>query len=246
MFSSIFFNFSHTKKKLKKKLPGLDSIKYLKMTSIKEKKSLSYIGKESKYRGHKIEEEFFKSFCCIKCSFKTTYSSSSDNYIKNYNPIYYNLLEKLNLEDKKVLNVSTKSGKNIQFVLGNIPELYKEPLKFLKDKSNVLKILRKYLKKELSNSPADMLVYKDIDEDKWLFFKMDDIIDFIAEKCSWRLLESGRLKGDFLDFSKKGKRQYITYEYRASHKSYFLGLNGNKGKEFIKLLIYNNINHFEI
>lgn len=61
----------------------------------------------------------------------------------------------------------------------------------------------------------------------------------------WRKLLSGRIKGDFNDNSKKGKRQYITYEYRTRHKSYFLGLNGGKGIEFIKLLISNKgIRHY--
>lgn len=31
----------------------------------------------------------------------------------------------------------------------------------------------------------------------------------------------------------KRKSQYITYEYRDTHKSYFLGFNGNKGSKFI-------------
>ncbi len=69
-----------------------------------------------------------------------------------------------------------------------------------------------------------------------------DIINFIVNNCIWRKLKTERIKGDFIDNSKKGYSQYITYEYRNTHKSYFLGLNGNKGKRFIELLM-NNINY---
>ena len=45
------------------------------------------------------------------------------------------------------------------------------------------------------------------------------------------------VKGDFEDDSKKGKRQYFTYEYRGKkHKSHFLGFSGGRGKEFIELI----------
>ena len=50
-------------------------------------------------------------------------------------------------------------------------------------------------------------------------------------------MKTGRIKGDFNNNSKKGFSQYITYEYRHTHKSYFLGLNGGKGKKFIELLM---------
>ena len=41
----------------------------------------------------------------------------------------------------------------------------------------------------------------------------------------------------FDDGTKKGYSQYITYEYRDSHKSYFLGANGGKGINLINLLM---------
>jgi hypothetical protein len=65
---------------------------------------------------------------------------------------------------------------------------------------------------------------------------MDDIINFIVQFAKWRKLDTGRIKGDFVDDSKNGSSQYITYEYRTTHKSYFLGLNGGKGRKFIELL----------
>ena len=74
-----------------------------------------------------------------------------------------------------------------------------------------------------------------------VFFNIEDIGNFKGKQCKWRNLTSGRKKGDFLDSSRKGFSQYITYEYRKTHKSFFLGFNGNKGIKFISLL-KNNIN----
>jgi len=96
-------------------------------------------------------------------------------------------------------------------------------------------IFNKYLKKIESKRPSDLLVYRDTD--KWIFFNMNDIINYISEKCIWRKLDTGRIKGDFKDMSKNNIRQYITYEYRPKHKNFFLGLNGNKGIDFIILLM---------
>jgi hypothetical protein len=100
------------------------------------------------------------------------------------------------------------------------------------------------LKKINSDKPVDLLVYKDTNNNRWIFFNIDDIINFIANECIWRKLSTGRIKGDFNDNSRKGKSQYITYEYRNTHNSYFLGLNGNKGKKFIELLMNNRINYY--
>jgi hypothetical protein len=66
---------------------------------------------------------------------------------------------------------------------------------------------------------------------------MADCIQFIVSKATWRGLEAtGRMKADFTDKSRKGYSQYLTYEYRSTHKSHFLGANGNKGLPFIQLL----------
>ena len=135
------------------------------------------------------------------------------------------------------LNFSLKSGKNIQLTLGNIHELECEnQLDYMQNKENSKKVFHKYLKKAESEYPADLLVYNNETSKEWEFFNINDVVDFISNKCEWRKLNSGRLKGDFEDNSKKGKRQYITYEYRKTHKSYFLGFNGNRGLPFIHLL----------
>lgn len=140
-------------------------------------------------------------------------------------------------------NVSNKSGNNIQFTLGQIIELKDIEIELL-TKDKIINIFNKYLKKINSDKPVDLLVYKDTDNNRWIFFNIDDIINFIANECIWRKLSSGRIKGDFNDNSRKGISQYITYEYRNTHNSYFLGLNGNKGKKFIELLMNNGINYY--
>ena len=65
---------------------------------------------------------------------------------------------------------------------------------------------------------------------------MSRVIRFIASNFSWRLLETGRLKGDF---TKSGK-QIFTYEFRPEDhkKTFVLGAHGGqKGREFRDLMI---------
>lgn len=134
-------------------------------------------------------------------------------------------------------NVSIKSGKSIQFVLGNIPELKNIDVKELLDENFTRKVFNKYLKKTESKYPSDLLAYKHEEKQRWIFFNMDEVINYIVSRCKWRKLKSGRIKGDFQDNSKKGFRQYLTYEYRKKHKGYFLGLCGGTGIKFIELLM---------
>jgi hypothetical protein len=123
--------------------------------------------------------------------------------------------------------------------LGRIPELdVEDNIAVLEDKSKCRQIFEKYLKKSQSEKPADLLVYLDLIHKKWLFFSMNDIINFIVDNGKWRKLKSNRIKGDFVNNSGKWI-QYITYEYRgSSHKSYFLGVNCGKGAKFIELLTH--------
>lgn len=200
----------------------------------KRKNSCKKIGGEKKIKGHKREDDFNKKYN-PKALGTIEYGAKSDCSIDDKQPIIPIIEEKLG--PLSGFNTSNKSGANIQMTLGSIPELECEDnLEYIKNKDNSKKLFSKYLKKSKSDRPADLLVYKNKETKKWEFFKMDDIIEYIVDKCQWRKLESGRLKGDFIDDSNKGIRQYLTYEYRSTHKSYFLGLNGGKGIEFIKLL----------
>ncbi len=195
--------------------------------------SCKKVGKEKKETGHKREKDFIKQYNPIDINADTEYGATSDTTIDKTNAIYAKLCEELKINGN---NVSNKSGKNIQFTLGSIPELEKATLIKLQNKQYMANVFNIYLKKINSKRPANVLVYK-YAKKYWVFFNMDDIIEYICNKCEWRILESGRIKGDFIDESKKGKRQYLTYEYRPTHKSYFLGLNGGKGLDFIDLLM---------
>lgn len=202
----------------------------------KRKASCKKVGGEKKLIGHKREKEFLKQYNIKELDSPIEYGAKSDTSIDECHPICNILKEKLNVTG---FNVSNKSGENLQFTLGQIPELKDIEIDDLTPQL-VREIFNKYLKKSNSDKPADLLVYKDIEQNRWIFFKMDDIIEYIITNCTWRKLSTGRIKGDFKDNTKKGFSQYITYEYRDTHKSYFLGLNGGKGKKFIDLLMSEN------
>jgi hypothetical protein len=194
--------------------------------------SCKAIGGEKKKIGHIREKEFTKQYNLSELNAPIEYKATSDTLIDVNHTIYEVLKEELKVSGA---NVSNKSGNNIQFTLGQIPELKDIEIEQLTPLL-VYEIFNKYLKKNTSEKPADILVYKDEKNSRWIFFNMDDIIEYITTKCSWRKLSSGRIKGDFKNNSKKGFSQYITYEYRQ-HKGYFLGLNGGAGKKFIDLLM---------
>jgi hypothetical protein len=202
----------------------------------KRKQSCKKVGGDKKRGGHRIEKEFEKQFNPEKKDTKTEYGATSDTEIIKDSEIYHILEEKIGIDGT---NVSNKSGNNIQITLGKeIPELSCENnLENMNYKEISKKVFLRHLKKIESTKPADILVYKHEKEKQWIFFNMDHIIEYIVDNCKWRKLESGRLKGDFkCNDSKKEEKQYLTYEYRKN-KGYFLGFNGNRGIEFIKLLM---------
>lgn len=206
----------------------------------KRKISCKKVGGEKKRIGHEIEKEFTRQYNINDINKPIVYGAKADTSIDINHPICEILKQTLNING---FNVSNKSGNNIQFTLGQIIELKDIEIELL-TKDKIINIFNKYLKKINSDKPVDLLVYKDTDNNRWIFFNIDDIIHFIANECMWRKLSTGRIKGDFNDNSKKGISQYITYEYRNTHNSYFLGLNGNKGKRFIELLMNNGINYY--
>ena len=206
----------------------------------KRKISCKKVGGEKKRIGHEIEKEFTRQYNSNDLDKPIEYGAKADTSIDINHPICEILKQTLNING---FNVSNKSGNNIQFTLGQIIELKDIEIELL-TKDKIINIFNKYLKKINSDKPVDLLVYKDTDNNRWIFFNIDDIINFIANECIWRKLSTGRIKGDFNDNSRKGISQYITYEYRNTHNSYFLGLNGNKGKKFIELLMNNRINYY--
>jgi hypothetical protein len=215
------------------------------MGNEKRKESCKKVGGEKKQAGHDIEVEFLKQFNNpefiryqkAKEEGKNTieYGATSDTTIDESHPVRDVLKDKLNITG---VNVTNKSGNNIQFVLGNIPEFKQIQSATEITPDFVTKMLNNYLKKGNSSKPADMLVYKYTINKKWLFFNIIHVINYIAEKGIWRKIEeTGRYKCDFNNGTKKGKGQYLTHEHRGTHNSDFLGANGNTGIKFIKLLM---------
>lgn len=184
------------------------------------------VGGEKKRIGHKRENDFGERWCDPTA---ITYKAEADKVVTNPELLAI-LKEKLSVNSG---SCSIKSGKNLQFTLGNIPEVTdaEDKIKAISQPA----VWQKYLGKSLSNCPADVLVYRS--DDRWTFFNMQSVIAFVVDSCVWRETSTGRFKGDFRDGSKKGSRQYLTYEYRpAPHNGYFLGANGNRGRAFIELL----------
>ena len=206
-------------------------------------KKINYDGSKTKLRGHKYENEF--NIKLGEKNAKINYSGSS----ADCKLIDEKLFQQLKIDLKiKGNDVSLKSGNTIQFHLGVLPELtnkesWIQNLKKIKQgtklvttsehgisfekQKEILKSIdfwNKYLRK------GDILCYLD-SSNNYIFFNIDDVIHFIISNTEWRLLDTGRIKGDI--FSK----QYITYEYRQKKNSFVLGAHcGKKGIEFINLL----------
>ena len=210
--------------------------------------------REKKLMGHQREADFNNLFGDKNS--EINYSGSSSDCEITDKLLFGTLQKKLKVKSP---NVSLKRGDTIQIHLGWIPELTDRKFwmghlrkvkvknricttslhgKKFQDQIEVLKSFdfwKKYLGK------GDILCYAD-KNDKWLFFNMDDVINFIINNIDWRLLETGRIKGDYRD------KQLLTYEYRPEpHKLCFvLGAHGGKkGKEFIDTLL-KTISHEEV
>lgn len=192
-------------------------------------------GGNDKRQGHERETEFNQQFNKGRVGV-IEYTKTSDSFIEKDSKICQKLRDNLDLQNES-FNVSIKGKKSIQFTLGNIPELSISDDLTQLTKNEWKRIFEKYLKKNNSQTPADIFVYKCDTDNQWLFFNMDKVIDFMTEEVLWRKSKSGRSwKGDMKDNSRKGISQYLTFEFRKKHKSSFLGINGGKGIKFINLL----------
>ena len=195
--------------------------------------SCKQVGGKHKKDGHYKESTFNLKYN-PEWTGPVSTKAEADCEIAINHPILNILLESSIISNVCQRFTSNKSGRSIQLTLGNIPELLRDDnLEWIK--KNFMTLLNKYFKKVGSSKPADLLVY-DTGNSR-LFFNMDEVIKYMVENCEFRKLKSGRIKGDFKDDSKKGKRQYFTYEYRGKfHKSHFIGFSGGKGIQFINLL----------
>jgi hypothetical protein len=160
--------------------------------------------------------------------------------------------------------VSLKAGKTWQFHLGVLPELSDKDLYIstlnvkIKGSKNItcgvhsitwenqLKVLKsksfwdQYFKK------GELLCY--FTEDEYFFFKMDDVINFIISNFSWRLLETGRIKGDILDKNNKLQKGRITFEFRDddTKKCFVLGAHGGQNGHKLFLILKDKLKYVKI
>lgn len=167
----------------------------------------------------------------------------------------FDSLRRLGVEGREV---SLKAGSTAQFHLGLIEELsekehyrrtleqrlvrrriatcgthhlpWEEQLLVLKRKA----FWRKYLGK------GDYYCQLEKDKASYTFFAMEQVISFIVENAKWRLLETGRIKGDLPVKGKKGAYSYravITFEFRPEKSLFVLGANGGQsGYLFCEIL----------
>jgi hypothetical protein len=230
--------------------------------------SMSKIGRLVKERGHALEGMFNSLFNRRQKSLNLT-GASSDCFITDNDAL--KSLKPLNVVGNEV---SLKASDTWQFHLGVLPELsdiryYQNSLRKVipsgrtKEETHgthnlsfdeQLHVLRsqefwwKYLGK------GDYLCYTDR-MSLWRFFSMKDVINFIIKETHWRLLPTGRIKGDFkVQYVKKNGdtdfkllKGIITFEYRDDgHNSFVLGAHGAKNGYRLMKILTENIKYVDI
>jgi len=211
------------------------------------------LGRKWKLKGHAHENLFNASFDKrrdINFSEASSDCEIDDNILREVESLYAG--------GRKV---SLKSGSTAQFHLGNIPELsdkdaFRASLqkKIIRNKpatcgthnkswDEQLKVLKnpsfwgKYIGK------GDFYVQLEKDHKNYTYFAMKDVIRFVCEKTEWRLLETGRIKGDLPEKTPSGKTKkaaVLTFEYRPEHDSFVLGAHGGEnGYRFCEILKQN-------
>lgn len=207
------------------------------MENQKRVESCKRIGEHVRSLGHTLEKIFTAQFNPSEIDSRPSYRAEADTCFDKTHPVYQTLVDRLEVSRP---STSNKSGKNIQFTLGRLPEIEisVECLEKLNTEIFFRSLLEKYLKKSESNIPVEILAYYHNALRSWVFFSVEDVITYMCNRSSWRLTPSGRsLKGDFPDASKRGKRQYLTIEIRRG-KGVFFGSNGNRGRQLIELLMH--------
>ena len=196
--------------------------------------------------GHNAEVEFNLIFGGTTLQDLNLSGSSEDCFIDK--KVYKKLIQnQLNYYEEN-LSVSLKSAKTWQFHLGRIDEI--STLDFIKSnistriKENgknltivkysnsfdkITQVLRsvefwkRYLKK------GNLLCYND-KKGNYTFFEMNKVIKCIIDNFEWRILESGRIKGDCI-ISEKLKKGVLTIEFRNELHKQCLVLGAHGGKE---------------
>ena len=144
-----------------------------------------------------------------------------------------------------------KSGKNWQFHLGNFsPFIDKwgttflnngKIVTYLKTHEDIFQDFRS--EKFLCSFMIKGNFFVIYDSLNWLIFDSKDIISLMQDSdiLIWRILESGRIKGDL--YNNKNKKTVFTFEYRAEeHKKQFVfGAHGGGAGEKLKNFLKDNL-----
>ena len=159
--------------------------------------------------------------------------------------------------------ISLRVGKNWQFHLGDMIEIsctnfYCDSLKMKEiDGKNLicgihniawedqLKQLKLHTFWEKYFAKGSSIFCFSNDGCEYFFFNFKDIINYIIENTNWRLLATGRIKGDIL-LSEVEKKTIFTIEFRneAHKKCFAFGAHGgNVGIELF-LILLRNIKHY--
>lgn len=207
----------------------------------------SYKASMVKKMGHN-EEVKFNFLFGDKSLDELNFSGASEDCIVEKKQFIEKIQQELDFSED-FLSVSLKSGKTWQFHLGVIDEI--SSLEYIREHIDVVQnengkemtivkhsktfdeqlivltsksFWNKYLKK------GNLLCYND-KLGNYTFFEMDKVIETIIHNFNWRLLESGRIKGD-CEINRKICKGVITLEYRNEEhkKSLVLGSSGGNGK----------------
>ena len=165
----------------------------------------------------------------------------------------------LDTEGKLMLRV----GKNWQFHLGDLPEIgsidfFAKSIKKVKVKNKTLEcgtydkdwdLQTKTLKSasfwEKYFCKGHNFFCFSNDSNEYFFFNIHDMVQYIINNTKWRLLETGRIKGDL--FLENGRSLTIfTIEFRnENHKKCFAfgAHGGGKGIQLF-LILLRNIKHY--
>ena len=179
--------------------------------------------------------------------------ASEDCLVTNSN--YQKMIQE-KLGPIKSFTVSLKSGVTWQFHMGPIPELTSKELRSVEKNSKGQTVInhgidfkkqtlqlksQTFWKKYLAK--ANLLCYNN-QEGVYTFFKMEDIVNLIINKTSWKLLATGRIKGSL---GLKNKiYNVLTYEYNSKLNRFSIGaLSSRNGLRFYNILL-ENINHCSI
>lgn len=157
------------------------------------------------------------------------------------------------LEKNLIRDLIIKSGSNWQFRLGRIPEVemfvshYADEGKVVvfKNKEQIESVVLNELFLRKYAFTSNLFVARKYDQ--WQVFCSADIIDLLQANCSIRILETGRIKFDYFDGTKKFQG-IMTIEYRSEphKKSFVFGSHGGGAGEKLRQIIESSLIFTEV